>query len=141
MGDVLAGDAPAEREIVGKSWSYQRFANVQLLTIRHNMKDDAEIERDVDHTFACESETVALAVVDALVARDKDFAIEGPTFQPAEDGEADFWLVVASTSYAPNFANTWGCSRLMFDVAYETGAEYDGWGAPIVKRKKSWFGR
>jgi hypothetical protein len=105
------------------------------------MKDDVEVERQIDHTFACESEAVALAVVDNLVARDKDFTIEGPTFQPGEDGEADCWLVEASTSYAPNFANTWGCSLVMFDVAYETGAKYDGWGAPIIKRQKSWFGR
>jgi hypothetical protein len=29
----------------------------------------------------------------------------------------------------------------MFDIAFKCGAVYDGWGSPIVKRKKSWFGR
>jgi|GEM_PF-1900618 len=138
QGDVLEGSAPGERQIAPGSWNYQRFSNVQLLTIRNQMKDNVEVERDVDHSFVCGSEEIALAVIKQL--EDK-FSIDGPTFAKGEDSEPDCWTVVATTSYAPNFANTLGFSLLMFNVSNETGAEYDGWGAPIIKAKKSWFGR
>jgi hypothetical protein len=137
-GDVLDGRAPAEQEMIPGSWENQRWANLQLLDRRHKMKDDTEIERDVDHTFACSSEKIASAVIKSL---DKDFAIQGPTHLPAADGEAECWVVVATKSYAPDFENTWGYTLRMFDVAFETGATYDGWGALVIKGKKSWFGR
>jgi hypothetical protein len=137
-GDVLEGQAPAEQEILPNTWEKQRWANLQLLATRDKMKDDTEIERDVDHTFVCSSEKVALAVVKSL---GQDYSIEGPTHLPAEDDEAECWVVVATKSYAPDFENTWGYTLRMFDVAFETGADYDGWGAPVIKGKKSWFGR
>jgi hypothetical protein len=137
-GDVLEGQAPAEQEMQPNTWENQRWANLQLLATRGKMKDDTEIERDVDHTFACPSEKSALAVVKSL---EKDFAIEGPTYLPAEEGEAECWVVVATKSYAPDFENTWGYTLRMFRVAFEAGADYDGWGAPVIKGKKSWFGR
>jgi len=137
-GDLLEGQAPAEQDMLPNTWENQRWSNLQLLATRNKMKDDTEIERDVDHTFACQSEKVALAVVKSL---QKDFALEGPTYLPAEEGEAECWVVVATKSYAPDFENTWGYTLRMFDVAFETGAAYDGWGAPVIKGKKSWFGR
>jgi hypothetical protein len=137
-GDVLKGDAPAEQEMLPNSWENQRWSNLQLLATRNKMKDDTELERDVDHTFVCPSEKAALAVIKSL---GKDYSVEGPTHLPAEDGEAECWVVVATKSYAPDFENTWGHTLLMFDIAFETGAVYDGWGAPVIKGKKSWFGR
>ncbi|MEO0024709.1 MAG: Regulator of ribonuclease [Actinomycetota bacterium] len=137
-GDLLEGNAPDEQPMAPKSWQNQRFSNVQLLSIRQGMKDAVDVERDVDHTFACSSESIAQAVATAL---NDDFVIEGPTYSPAEDGEPELWVVVATKSYAPDFSNTWSYTLRMFDVAHETGADYDGWGAPIEKRKKSWFKR
>lgn len=137
-GDLLEGNAPAEQEMQPNTWENQRWANLQLLATRDKMKDDREIERDVDHSFVCSSEKVALAVIKSL---GKDYSIEGPTYLPAEDGQAECWVVVATKSYAPDFENTWGYTLRMFDVAFETGASYDGWGAPVIKGKKSWFGR
>jgi hypothetical protein len=137
-GDILEGHAPGEQEPSNNSWQNQRFANLQLLDTRHKMKDDTDLERDVDHTFVCASEKVALAVVKSLGS---DFEIQGPTFLPAEAGEAECWDVVATKSYAPDFESTWGYTLRMFDIAFTCGADYDGWGAPIIKRKKSWFGR
>ena len=137
-GDLLEGEAPADQPMASNSWQHQRFSNVQLLSIRMNMKDAVDVERDVDHTFACATEAVAEAVVKEL---GDEFAIEGPTHSPAADGEDELWVVVATKCYAPDFANTWTYTLRMFAIAFETGANYDGWGAPIEKRKKSWFGR
>jgi hypothetical protein len=137
-GDVLEGQAPPEQEPSQNSWQNQRFLNLQLLDARHKMHDDAEAEREVDHTFVCASEKIALAVVRTL---GKDFSVEGPTFLPADAGEVECWVVVATNSYAPDFEGTWGYTLRMFDIAFTCGADYDGWGAPIIKRKKSWFGR
>jgi len=137
-GDVLDGKSPAEKEMQPNTWENQRWANLQLLATRDKMKDDTKIERDVDHTFVCPSEKSALDIVNSLT---KDFAIEGPTYLPPEEGEPECWVVVATKSYAPDFENTWGYTLRMFDVAFETGATYDGWGAPVIKGKKSWFGR
>ena len=138
-GDLLDGQAPAEpAEFALKSWQHQRSINLQLLSMRLKMKDSVEIERDVDHTFACSSEKIALAVAKSL---GNDFSIEGPTFLPAEEGESECWVVVATKTYAPDFENTWGYTLRMYDIAYTCGADYDGWGAPIIKQKRSWFGK
>ena len=138
-GDLLNGRAPSEpEELEVGTWQHQRVMNLHLLSTRNEMKDDFEKEREVDHSFACSSEQIALAVVHELSA---DYTIDGPNYLEARDGEEDCWEVVATKVYAPNFENTWGHTLRMFDVAYKTGAEYDGWGAPVEKRKRSWFGR
>ncbi|CAB4537336.1 unannotated protein [freshwater metagenome] len=137
-GDVLQGNAPAEQEPHENSWQNQRLLNLQLLDARHKMHDASDVERDVDHTFVCASEKVAMAVFKAL---GEGFSIEGPAHLPAEDGEVECWVIVATKSYAPDFESTWGYTLRMFDIAFTCGAVYDGWGSPIIKRKKSWFGR
>jgi hypothetical protein len=126
QGDVLLGRAPEENdELEVGTWQHQRAMNLHLLNTRNQMKDDFEKEREVDHSFACSSEQIALAVVKELSA---DYQIDGPNF-------------LATKVYAPDFENTWGHTLRMFEVAHKTRAEYDGWGAPVEKRKKSWFGR
>lgn len=137
--DLLLGRAPEENdELEVGTWQHQRAMNLHLLNTRNQMKDDFEKEREVDHSFACSSEQIALAVVKELSA---DYQIDGPNYLEGRDGEEDCWEVVATKVYAPDFENTWGHTLRMFDVAYKTRAEYDGWGAPVEKRKKSWFGR
>ena len=137
-GDLLTGKAPAEQAPGAGSWQTQRIANLQLLQTRDEMKDDFEADHKVDHMFACSTDAMAKEVMDALK---EDFELEGPTFLPAESENPECWAVVASKHYPPNFENTWGYTLRMFDVAKKTGAEYDGWGAPITKRKRAWFGR
>lgn len=137
--DRLSGNAPAEQEAKPGSWQHQRLVNLHLLETRHQMGDDFEAIREVDHTFICRTEKIANAVFARLGKW--EWQVKAPEFVPSQDSQESYWLVEASLAYAPDFAGTWNATLEAFDAAKTTGASYDGWGAPIIPKKKKWFGR